>query len=182
MEVKKVTLSDEVHDVFQAAQSNDVMKLKTLLKTNKTLSNTENDDGLTPLGYAAHFGHKDAVQALLDYGANVNEISHSKIDFIPSNTALHAAIAGARNLQVIQLLLNHGADPNILDSNGHICLHTAAFHEDNRTIIEMLINHGAEVNLLDLEGKTALQLAEEKGHDEVAKLLKGYEVKGGPYD
>lgn len=70
-----------------------------------SLAHTENSEGLTPLGFAAHFGSKAAVQVLLDYGVDVNAVSHSKISYIPSNTALHAAIAGERDPEVIRLLL-----------------------------------------------------------------------------
>jgi ankyrin repeat protein len=136
-------LTNKIVDVFRAAQSGDISKLALLLNSEPVLANTENSDGLTPLGFAAHFGHKDIVQLLLDHGAEVNALSHSKIDYIPSNTALHAAIAGERNLDVIKLLLQHNALTNIFDSNGYTSLHTAAFHDNNTEIICLLIQHGA---------------------------------------
>src|ERR1700730_2700325 len=136
-----------IHDIFQAAQSGDALRLRDLLQSNSTLANTENNDGLTPLGYAAHFGHQEAVRVLLEYGADIDAISHSKISYIPSNTALHAAIAGERNMDVIKVLLKHNAETRIFDSNGHTSLHTAAFHDDNIEIIRLLIEHGAQVNV-----------------------------------
>ncbi|NGQ95142.1 ankyrin repeat domain-containing protein [Brevibacillus sp. SYP-B805] len=164
--------AQEIHDLFQAAQAGDVQRLQEMLSADPALANTENEDGLTPLGFAAHFGHPDAVRALLEHGADVNAVSHSTIAYIPSNTALHAAIAGERNLEVIRLLLQHGARTDIFDSNGHTCLHTAAFHDDNCEIIRLLIEHGVPVNAQAAGGKTALALAIEKGNHNVAQLLR----------
>lgn len=165
-------LNNKIGDAFQAAQSGDATNLRNLLDTAPTLANTANSEGLTLLGFAAHFGHKDAVQVLLDYGADVNAVSHSKVNYIPSNTALHAAIAGERNEDVIKLLLKHKAQTNIFDSNGHTCLHTAAFHDDNTGIIRLLIEHGAQVNAKVEGGKTVLALAIEKGNNQVAECLR----------
>lgn len=160
--------------VFQAAQSGDAVRLKEILTAHPHLANTENGDGLTPLGYAAHFGNKGAVQVLLEFGAETNAVSHSKISFIPSNTALHAAIAGERNMDVIRLLLGAGANPNLFDSNGHTCLHVAAFHDDRTDIIDVLVEHGADVNARFEGGLTAHSLAVQQGNHNAAAQLRRY--------
>ncbi|RAP73583.1 ankyrin repeat domain-containing protein [Paenibacillus montanisoli] len=163
------TLIDEV---FQAAQTGDAAKLNEMLAAHPQLANTENGQGLTPLGYAAHFGKAAAVHTLLDRGAAVNAVSHSKVPFIPSNTALHAAIAGERSLEVIKLLLAHQAQTTIADSNGHTALHVAAFHEDSADIIRLLLAHGADVHACRAGGDTALSLAVKQGNTKVAELLR----------
>lgn len=161
-----------IDDVFQAAQLGNASRLKDILESHPNLANTENNDGLTPLGFAAHFGNKDVVQVLLDHGADIDAVSHSKITFIPSNTPLHAAIAGERNMDVIKMLLTHDAQTNIFDNNGHTCLHSAAFHDDNIEIIRLLIEHGADVNARVEGGDTALSLAIKQGNNNVAELLR----------
>lgn len=165
-------LTQIMDELFQAAQSGEASRLKDILESYPHLANAENGDGLTLLGYAAHFGKGDAVQILLDHGADIDAISHSKISYIPSNTALHAAIAGERNVDVIRLLLTHHADTNVFDSDGHTCLHTAAFHDDNIEIIRLLIDHGADVNARIEGGETALSLAIKQGNNNVAELLR----------
>ncbi|SDY00761.1 ankyrin repeat domain-containing protein [Paenibacillus sp. CF384] len=164
-------MEKHIEDIFQAARLGEVSQLLAILTAHPELANTENEDGLTPLGFAAHFGNKDAVQALLDNGAAVNAISHSKVSYIPSNTALHAAIAGERNVHVISLLLSNQAQATILDSNGHTALHTAAFHDDNEEIIRLLLAHGADIHALTEDGKTASSIATEQGNHRVAALL-----------
>ncbi|WP_232697464.1 ankyrin repeat domain-containing protein [Brevibacillus daliensis] len=163
-----------IEKLFQAAESGDSSSLQELVETQPEFANTENKDGLTLLGYAAHFGNADAVKVLLDHGADVNAISHSTISFIPSNTALHAAIAGERNLDVINLLLHNQADPNIRDSNDQTCLQVAAFHVDSIELIQILIDYGADVHAKSATGQTALSIALEQGNEKVVALLKEY--------
>ncbi|EFM10633.1 Ankyrin [Paenibacillus curdlanolyticus YK9] len=165
-------LNDMIQELFQAAKSGDALRLQAMLEAHRQLANMENADGLTPLGYAAHFGNKEAVQILLDYGAEVDAVSHSKVSFIPSNTALHAAIAGERKLDVIRLLLDHQANTTIADSNGHTCLHSAAFHDDNVELLRLLIEHGADVNARVEGGDTALSIAVQRGNASAAELLR----------
>lgn len=161
-----------VNELFKSIESNDVDAVNKALISNPALANIENEQGLTPLGFAAHYGNKDIVQLLLNFNADINAVSHSKIEYIPSNTALHAAIAGARNLEVIELLLKNQAKTNNFDSNGHTALHTAVFHDDNIELINLLLQHGASVQAKAEGGKTALELAIELGNHQVAEKLR----------
>jgi len=129
---------NQMNELLQAAQAGDENKLRSLLATNPELANMENAEGLTPLGYAAHYGHPNAVKTLLEHGVEVNAISHSKVSYIPSNTALHAGIAGGCSIEVIKLLLECGAKTDILDSNGYTPIEVAASHKSSKEIIELL--------------------------------------------
>lgn len=163
-----------IEQVFQAAKSGDASQVKELLDIHPELAAAENQDGLTLLGFTAHYGYTRVVQVLLEHGAEVNTLSHSKISFIPSNTALHAAIAGERDREVIELLLNHGADTNLFDSNGHTCLHTAVFQKENSELISLLIAYKADVNAKAPDGETPLALALRLGNSGNAELLRQY--------
>jgi ankyrin repeat protein len=164
-------LRQSINEVFQAAQQGDAARLTEILEFHPALANTENNEGLTPLGYAAHFGKEAAVQVLLDFGANIDAVSHSKISYIPSNTALHAAIAGERDMGVIQLLLSKGAQSHIFDSDGHTALHSAAFHTDNVELIRLLIEHGADIYAQIEGGESALAVAIQQGNHKVKEFL-----------
>jgi ankyrin repeat protein len=167
----KMNVSQVTKDLFQLVQSNEVMKIKEILELNPLLANSEDENGLTALGFAAHFGYKETVEVLLSYGADVNAVSRSKVEYIPSNTALHAAIAGKRDHDVISLLLEHNARTDIFDSNGHTSLHTAAFHDDNIEIINLLVSHGAQIHAEAKNGETALDLAIKKGNKQVCEQI-----------
>ncbi|MBY0202471.1 MULTISPECIES: ankyrin repeat domain-containing protein [Paenibacillus] len=162
---------EPLEQLFEAAQQNNAEKVKSLLAVQPELANTENKDGLTPLGYAAHFGSTESVHALIEHGADVNAISHSLISFIPCNTALHAALAGERSVEVIKLLLEHGASTSTLDSDGQQALHTAAFHTDQTAIIDLLLEYGADVKASNTSGEIALDIAKQRGHTSVAARL-----------
>lgn len=157
---------------FTAAQHGDTATLAALLTAHPELANAENGDGLTLLGYAAHFGQSEAAALLLDYGADVNAVSHSKVSYIPSNTALHAALAGERSTAVIRLLLGRGAATNIADSDGQFALHSAAYHTDQAEIIALLLQHGADPSAMNANGRNALEIALERGHETAAACLR----------
>ena len=82
-------------------------------------------NGVTPLHHAVRFRSPTAVATLLEHGANVNQVCKRS-----GSTPLHRAVtstgapgtAGRQSeaRQIIELLLEHGADPSIKNKNGKI--------------------------------------------------------------
>jgi ankyrin repeat protein len=167
-----MNVTEQIADVFNAAQNGDAVRIREILSKNPELANAENNDGLTPLGFAAHFGQKDAVLTLLEYGVDINALSHSKLSFIPSNTALHAAIAGNKSdvVNVVKVLIQKGAEINAVDSNEHTPIQAAAF-EGNIEIAQLLIENGADISRKSGFG-SAVSIATKRGHNEFAELLR----------
>ncbi len=163
-------MTNEISVLFEAAELGDSNKVEIILCGKPELSNEENEHGLTLLGIAAHYGKVDVVKTLIQYGANINAISHSKLPFIPKNTALHAGIAGAKSMEIIDYLLTNGADCNLVDSEGHTPLHIAAF-EGNIHIAKRLVEYGAK-QIVNKSEKTPIQIAEEQNHIEFVQFLK----------
>src|SRR5439155_140738 len=63
-----------------------------------------------------------------------------------------------------------GADPNARSESGGTPLHTTAFTGD-RTSMELLLECGGDGSIKNEQGKTAADIARERGHSEIARLL-----------
>ena len=111
------------------------------------------------LVYSASNGDVDNVRKLLDQGVDVN----AKESLIGC-TALVAASQGD-HLDVVQLLLARGANPNIPGNvdgiEGYTALIVAAEH-GNAEMVRILIGKGADVNMKNEVDYTALSTVNEK--------------------
>jgi len=73
-------------------------------------------------------------------------------------------------IDIIQRLLQTGADPDLQDKCGHNTLHWATMG-DNPEIVKILLENGANPNLQDNEGNTALHIATKDNRSEIVKIL-----------
>lgn len=86
-------------------------------------------------------------------------------------TALHVA-AWQGDLNGIELLLRHGADPNALDSEGRPPLHSVAWRGHISAGRLLLRARGINVDLAcKKQGATALSIAAQEGHTEIVAML-----------
>lgn len=123
-------------------------------------------DGWTALHLAAYFGYAAAVVRLLRAGA-----SHSaRSTNAQGNTALHAAIAGRREMAAITALLAAGSDATAVDAQGYQPLHLAASRGE-QALVELLVSCGAGRDARTADGKVSADLAREHGHQDVADWL-----------
>ena len=120
-------------------------------------------DGRTALHCAAYADLPDMVTLLLDSGADAGTA-------IEGGTALHDA-AERGNTRCVAILLERGVpvdQPNT--ESGHTPLMWAAL--GGRTeAVKLLLEKGADRSLKNQAGKTAVDLANEYGHKEVAAAL-----------
>lgn len=152
--------------IHEASSVGDAQRLQRILEENPALVSAPHEQGFSPLGLAAFFGHKAAVQVLLARGAEVDAVDTSQF----ANTPLDAAVA-ANHLEVVKILLQNHASVNVRAAAGHTPLHKAAMN-GNLEIAKLLIEAKADVNATDDAGKTPLAYAGEKGHPEVEALLR----------
>lgn len=99
------------------------------------------------------------------------------------NTALHLAVAKGykdkskdgkklehSNLELIQLILDLKANPNLKNKSGHTPLHLAYIRRDPQ-MIQALLQAGADPNIEDKEGKTAKEMLQ-LNYNNACQILK----------
>lgn len=124
-------------DIHEACAVGNEHRVRALLYGHPGLARELSPDGFAPVALAAYFGHPAIVQALIDGGADVNAQAKNPMKV----AAIHAAVS-ARNLQCVEILLRHGADPNLKQQQDLTPLQ-AAQHNHDEPIIKALKAHGA---------------------------------------
>ena len=94
-----------------------------------------------------------------------------------SNWSLSSELQITTTRNKPQLLLEHGANPNTCNNKHQTPLHQVSKRADLFEVLHLLSEHGADLNVEDKDGKTPLQLALDRGFNEVAQLLSGYSSK-----
>lgn len=104
-------------------------KLQKFFK-NTSIIDVPTELGITPLHYACFKNSKNAVDLLLDLGANINALDEE------GNSCLHFAV-NSNNPALIKKLLVRGADKNIKNSTQESPL-DLAIKNNNKTIVDIL--------------------------------------------
>ena len=122
-----------------------------------------------PLTMAVQLGNIDAIQLLVEAGADVNSV-----DEITGRTALHFAIELAGlGADVVELLIRSGGLLDVLDVNGLTPIHLAAMVESKEPLaaITKVVGGGEVLDLPDSQGLTPLMYACIYGNEENVKFL-----------
>ena len=151
--------------IFEASATGKINNILRLLARDPQLVNAYAEDGFQPLGLASFFGHLEVAEYLVKAGAPVNSQSRNGLKAAPIQSAAAAGYA-----DIVNMLLKHGADPNVREQGGYTPLHAAAQNGD-KEMIRILLYGGADLSPKSDDGKTPLDLAAEVGHLEAAKLL-----------
>lgn len=127
----------------------------------------------TPLMVAVFRGAPGAVRVLLEAGANPNlyeEVRAVGEAGGPWDRRAYGVLSMSTTNEIVRLLLNGGADPN-LSSSGWTPLMAAASERDPEKA-RMLLAHGADPDARNSEGETAAMIAEKAGAPEVLDVLR----------
>ena len=135
-----------LHD---AVYLGDLQRVQKLIEKGYDI-NSENEFGYTVLYFATAMEKLDFIEFLIATGANVNAISSGE-----GETTLHLVIGQLHSeadllYKIAEILLEHGANPNIPDGQVLTPFHIAITTRSEKAV-KMMLNHGADVNLPDDE-------------------------------
>lgn len=129
------------HALHQAVRDNDIPRTTFLLANNADVNSFE--FGETPLMTAAYQGFDDIVKLLLS-----SKKAKLNLQDDGGYTALHNAVSGGHNnnnpryLNILTMLLQAGADPNIKNKRGNSPLWLT--ENSNKLMYDLLIKYGAQ--------------------------------------
>lgn len=102
-------------------------------------------------------GNKEVIKNMLSDGLNINKIEGS-------TTPLHIAVKSG-NMEMIEFLIENGADPSIVNAKNNTPLHMAA-NEGNITAFKTLLNKNVDLKIKGNFNLTPLEMAVVYGHED----------------
>ena len=165
-----LTSEKTANEFLTAVKNGKVSKVKQMIDNatiTKTLVNVKDDNGNTPMMWAAKKGFIDIVKLLGNAGARVNTTNKDNW------TALCFAASNNRP-QVAEYLLKLNAKVDFAcGKNAETPLLLSAANGANPTMIRIFVNHTANVNATDADQETPLmKVASTKQIDSARTLIK----------
>ncbi len=139
------------------------MEIKALTKNNPDIINNISKEGYSALTLACYYSNNDVASYLIEHVKDIN----SKSGY---GTPLMAATV-KKNSNLVKLLLENNANPNLTDQNNSTALHFSVIF-NQQEIIELLMKHKADPNIKDNRGNTALDYAKITNNSKIIQLLK----------
>lgn len=135
-----------------AVQYAEAKTVKALL--DKVNINQQDKNGNSPIHLALLKNKDDALNALLEKGADVNVAGRDKQ--VEGQTVLYLAVIRNRE-DLIEQLLAKGANPNQADNGGAVPLSEACIGASVKpSVVKMLLDKGANPNVQEKNGATPL--------------------------
>ena len=157
-------------DLVEAVLVGDLARAQALGDKFPNLVNEPHPFGGTPVHAAVRAGQAAAIFRLLTPGPDFNALSTDPAGFTPYRMAIdYPDRAVAEDL--VDAIAGNGGDPNVKQGDGTPLLHAAAA-AGSVEMLRLLILNGADLDARDAQGATALAVAEGKGNQEAAELLR----------
>jgi cytochrome c len=162
-----IPATSEAATIHDAPKKGDVATISAALDAGANVN--ESDGAAPPLYYAVQGAQLGAAKLLIERGADVNAPTAFGV-------APLAPAVGKRNVELIKLLLDHGANPNSVVGTATV-LHLAV-ERGCLDCVKALIGAGADVNALTSNGeyRTPLHIAKRLGLGDLADYLLSHGV------
>jgi ankyrin repeat protein len=165
--------------LISAAVSGHADIVETLLKNgaDMTVSDTK---GRTPLMWAARKNYEEIVKLLIR-DLTVGNNGWMLLNSATSNGHTRGAetplslAAWNGHANIVELLIESGADHSVPDEGGWTPLHIAA-RQGDKQMVKFLLSNGADPSIPNIAGLTPIESATRKGHQDIAELLQRAEV------
>ncbi|KAJ9301496.1 hypothetical protein DTO271G3_1631 [Paecilomyces variotii] len=143
-------------DIMQLARLGEIAAMQKLFESKQFDAKYRDEEGITPLHWAAINNQYAMCRFLLDSGADVNAKGGESV-------ATPAMWAAQRcHYYIVNLLLQRGADPLLTDVQGYNILHLATI-DGNAFLLILLLHQEIPVDVTDVQGHTGLMWAAYKG-------------------
>ena len=86
-------------------------------------------------------------------------------------TPMHEAVRNGHS-KVLNLLLEHGGDPNCCTSSGYTPLYLAVSNGDVADCVRVLLENNADISITDAYGRTPVQTQSSRHGAEIVKILR----------
>jgi ankyrin repeat protein len=152
-------------DIFTLARQGNIERIQALIESGQASVTDTNDDGISPLHLAAITGGVPLCAYLIEKGAEVNALGGS----LPATPLQWAARKGL--VEIMDLLIQHGANPCLVDPRDFSCLHSVTHSSDCWALLYILCQPDVAVDEGDNMGLTPLHWAAQQGDDASMMIL-----------
>ncbi|XP_036832876.1 ankyrin repeat family A protein 2 isoform X1 [Oncorhynchus mykiss] len=135
----------------------------------ETVINLQDEEGFTPLMWAAAHGQIAVVEFLLQNGADPNLLAKGR------ESALSLACSKGYT-DIVKMLIDCGVDVNEYDWNGGVPV-LYAVHGNHLRCVEILLESGADPTIESDSGFNAMDMAVAMGHRNVQQVMEAHLLK-----
>lgn len=151
-------------DIMQCARIGAFEHIQKMIDSGRYKATYSDEQGITPLHWAAINNQYAICQYLLEKGANVNAKGGE------SNATAAMWAAQRQHFYIVNLMIQHGVDLMLVDAQGYNILHLSTI-DGNAFLLVLLLLQNIPVDVPDPQGHTSLMWAGYKGWPACVDLL-----------